>query len=257
VQIVRYQDGTVARLGILEGDQVRAAGGELFGELLPREQVGPVADLRLLPPVAPSKIVAVGLNYLDHVAESQSAQDAPDEPVLFMKPPTALIGHGERILLPPGADPVHYEAELAVVIGREARGVRRADAYDYILGFTCGNDVSARNFQRKDGQWVRAKGFDTFCPLGPAIATGLRADRLAIRSRLNGEVKQSSNTEHLIFDVPTLIAFISGVMTLLPGDVIMTGTPAGVGPLRPGDRIEVEVEGVGTLANEVAAAPAS
>lgn len=255
MQIIRYRDGDVARLGVVDGDEVRAAGGELFGQLMPRERVGRLAELQLLPPVAPSKIVAVGLNYVDHVAESGSAQEVPEEPVLFMKPPTSLIGHGDRIVLPPGADPVHYEAELAVVIGRQARNVRQADAYDYILGFACGNDVSARNYQRKDGQWVRAKGFDTFCPLGPAIATGLRADRLAIQSRLNGEVKQSSNTEHLIFNVPFLIEFISGVMTLLPGDVIMTGTPAGVGPMQPGDRIEVEIEDIGTLANDVAAAP--
>ena len=257
MQIVRYRDGDVARLGILSGDEVRAAGGELFGQLLPGERIGALADLHLLPPVAPSKIVAVGLNYVDHIAESQSARgstEVPDEPVIFMKPPSSLIGHGERILLPPGADPVHYEAELAIVIGRQARRVRAADAYDYILGFTCGNDVSARNFQSKDGQWVRAKGFDTFCPLGPAIVTELRADRLAIESRLNGEVEQSSNSEHLIFDVPFLIEFISGVMTLLPGDVIMTGTPAGVGPMQAGDRVEVEIEGIGVLANEVAAA---
>ncbi len=257
VRIVRYRDGDVARLGIQEGDQVRAAGGELYGQLLPREHLGPVADLRLLPPVAPSKIVAVGLNYRDHIAELRSmhvADDrAPEEPVLFLKPPTALIGHGDRIVLPAGADPVDYEAELAVVIGRRARHVRREAAYDYILGLTCANDVSARNFQREDGQWVRAKGFDTFCPLGPAIATDLRAEGLAIRSRLNGEIRQSSNTGQLLFDVPSLIEFISGVMTLLPGDVILTGTPAGVGPMRAGDRIEVEIEGIGTLMNGVAA----
>ncbi len=256
MRIVRYRDGDVARLGILEGDEVRAAGGELFGQLLPGERIGRVAGLRLLHPVAPSKIVAVGLNYLDHVAESRSvhtSDEVPDEPVLFMKPPTALIGHGDRILLPAGAEPVDYEAELAVVIGRRARHVRREEAYDHILGLTCANDVSARNFQRKDGQWVRAKGFDTFCPLGPAIVTDLRAEGLAIGSRLNGEVRQSSNTAHLLFDVPFLIEFISGVMTLLPGDVIITGTPAGIGSMRPGDRIEVEIEGIGTLMNEVAA----
>ncbi len=256
MRIVRYRDGDAARLGIVEGDEVRAAGGELFGRLLPEERIGALSDLQLLPPVAPGKIVAVGLNYLDHIQEDTGARqprEVPDEPVIFMKPPSSLVGHGDRIVLPPGADPVHYEAELAIVIGRRARRVRREDAYDHILGFTCGNDVSARNFQSKDGQWVRAKGFDTFCPLGPVIATDLRADDLAIESRLNGEVKQSSNTKYLIFNVPFLIEFISGVMTLLPGDVIMTGTPAGVGPMRAGDRIEVEIAGIGTLMNEVTA----
>jgi 2-keto-4-pentenoate hydratase/2-oxohepta-3-ene-1,7-dioic acid hydratase in catechol pathway len=250
LQIIRYRDGGVARLGILEGEVVRAAGGELFGPLLPREHLGPVAGLELLPPVAPGKIVAVGLNYADHVAEAPG-RAIPATPIIFLKPPSSLIGHGEAIVIPPGADPVEHEAELAVVIGRRARRVRPEDAYDHVLGLTCSNDVSARNFQREDGQWVRAKGFDTFCPLGPCITTDLRAEGLAIEGRVNGEVRQRSNTRHLLFDVPALIAFVSGVMTLLPGDVILTGTPAGVGPLRPGDRVEVAIEGIGTLANMV------
>lgn len=256
MRIVRYRDGNTARLGLVEGDDVRAASGELYGSLLPGPRVGRLADLDLLPPVAPSKIIAVGLNYADHVAESQVAE-LPKEPVVFMKPPSSLLPHGGTIVLPPGADPVDYEAELAIVIGRQARQLREADAYDHILGFTCANDVSARNYQRQDGQWVRAKGFDTFCPLGPAIVTDVRADSLPIVSRLNGEVKQSSNTEHLIFKVPFLLHFISAVMTLLPGDVILTGTPAGVGPLRAGDRIEVEIAGIGTLVNTVDNAPGS
>lgn len=254
MRIIRYQDGTATRLGIVEGETVRVAYGELFGELLPGEHVGALADLTLLPPVAPSKIVAVGLNYAAHVAESAVPRDLPTEPVLFLKPPSSLVGHGGTILLPPGADPVHHEAELAVVIGRVARRVRPADAYDYILGLTCANDVSARNFQRQDGQWVRAKGFDTFCPLGPAIVTDLRADDLAVVARVNGETRQASSTSRMLFDVPALVAFISAVMTLLPGDVILTGTPEGVGPLRPGDTVEVAIAGVGTLRNSVAAA---
>ncbi len=252
MQIVRYRDDGATRLGLLEGEIVRAAGGELFGQLLPHEQVGPVSELQLLPPVAPGKIIAVGLNYADHVAESPG-RPLPESPVIFMKPSSSLIGHGDQIVLPPGAEPVHHEAELAIVIGRRARLVRRADAYDYILGLTCANDVSARNFQRQDGQWVRAKGFDTFCPLGPCITTGLRAENLAIEGRVNGQVRQSSNTRHLIFDLPFLIEFISGVMTLFPGDVIITGTPAGVGPIVPGDTVEVIIEGIGTLTNPVIA----
>jgi 2-keto-4-pentenoate hydratase/2-oxohepta-3-ene-1,7-dioic acid hydratase in catechol pathway len=250
---VRYRDGEVARLGILEGDVVRAAGGELFGHLLAREHIGPVSDLELLPPVAPGKIVAVGLNYAEHVAESAAPRALPDEPIIFLKPPSSLLGHGGAIVIPPGANPVHEEAELAVVIGRRAQRVRRADAYDYVLGLSCANDVSARNFQQKDGQWVRAKGFDTFCPLGPCLTTGLRAEGLALTARVNGEIRQQSNTKHLIFDVPFLIEFVSSVMTLLPGDVIITGTPAGVSAIAPGDLVEIEIEGIGTLANRVVA----
>lgn len=253
MQVVRYRDGGVARLGILEGEIVRAAGGELFGELLPREHIGPLASLDLLPPVAPGKIVAIGLNYADHAAEGvvPGAEGVPDEPIIFLKPPSSLIGHGGAIVIPPGADPVHEEAELAVVIGRRAQRVRRAEAYDYILGLSCANDVSARNLQRKDGQWVRAKGFDTFCPLGPSITTDLGAEGLAITARVNGEVRQQSNTRFLIFDIPYLIEFVSNVMTLLPGDVIITGTPAGVSPIVPGDLVEIEIEGIGTLMNRV------
>lgn len=252
VRIVRYQDNDVARLGLLEEGIVRAAGGELFGQLMPREQVAAVDDLTLLPPVAPGKIIAVGLNYADHVAESPG-RATPASPVLFMKPPSSLIGHRGAIVLPPDADPVHHEAELAVVIGRRARHIPRAAAYDYVLGLTCANDVSARKFQREDGQWTRAKGFDTFCPLGPAIVTDLRADDLAIEARVNGTVRQSSSTQYLLFDLPALIEFISGIMTLLPGDVILTGTPAGVGPIVPGDTVEISIGEIGTLMNTVAA----
>ncbi|HEY8600332.1 MAG TPA: fumarylacetoacetate hydrolase family protein [Thermomicrobiales bacterium] len=252
MQIIRYHDDGVARLGLLEGEVVRAAGGELFGQLLPQEQVGLVSELQLLPPVAPSKIIAVGLNYADHVVES-TGRAMPEAPIIFMKPPSSLIGSGGNIVVPTGANPVHHEAELAVVIGRRARRVCRTAAYDYILGLTCANDVSARNFQEQDGQWVRAKGFDTFCPLGPCITTDVRAENLAITGRVNGEVRQAANTRDLIFDVPSLIAFISGVMTLLPGDVIITGTPAGVGPLVAGDTVDVTIEGIGTLTNGVVA----
>jgi 2-keto-4-pentenoate hydratase/2-oxohepta-3-ene-1,7-dioic acid hydratase in catechol pathway len=252
MRIVRYRDGDVARLGLLEGDRIRAAGGELYGQLLPREHIGAAADVTFLPPVAPSKIVAVGLNYADHVAESATPRARPEEPIIFLKPPSSLIGHGGTIVIPRGADPVHHEAELAVVIGRTARQVTQDDAYSYVLGLTCANDVSARNFQRQDGQWVRAKGFDTFCPLGPWLTTDLRADDLAIAARVNGNIRQQSNTKYLLFDVPFLIAFISNVMTLLPGDVILTGTPAGVGPLQPGDEVEIEIDGIGILRNSVA-----
>ena len=259
MRIVRYQHGQGARLGLVEGDEVRAAGGELFGELLPGERVGRLGELQLLPPVAPSKIVAVGLNHADDVALSGATRAPSQEPVIYLKPPSSLLAPRGTIVLPAGAGAVHCEAELAVVIGRRAQRVREAEAYDYILGLTCANDVSAQGYQWQDGQWAHAGcplggAFDTFCPLGPSIATGLRADCLAIRCRLNGEVRQSASMAELPYSVPYLVQVISSVMTLLPGDVILTGAPAGTGLLSPGDLVEVEIEGIGTLANSVAAA---
>jgi 2-keto-4-pentenoate hydratase/2-oxohepta-3-ene-1,7-dioic acid hydratase in catechol pathway len=253
MQFVRYMADGGARYGVLEGTQVLAATGDPVSGLKPGAAVGALDSLTLLPPVHPGKIVAVGLNYVDHVKEGGRDRDVPDEPVIFMKPQSALIGNGATIELPTDTENIHYEAELAVVIGKRARRVSEADAYDYILGLTCGNDVSARVLQAKDGQWTRAKGFDTFLPLGPAVTVGLRADDLSVQSRLNGEVRQSARTSQMIFSVPKLVAFISRVMTLDPGDVIITGTPAGVGPMKPGDTIEVEVEGIGVLRNPVAA----
>ncbi|MGI8686961.1 MAG: fumarylacetoacetate hydrolase family protein [Thermomicrobiales bacterium] len=253
MQFVRYMADGGARYGVLEGTQVHTATGDPFSGLTPGAAAGSLESLTLLPPVHPGKIIAVGLNYVDHVKEGGRDRDVPDEPVIFMKPQSALIGNGATIALPMDTENIHYEAELAVVIGKHARRVGEADAYDYILGLTCGNDVSARVLQAKDGQWTRAKGFDTFLPLGPAVTVGLRADDLSVQSRLNGEVRQSARTSQMIFSVPKLIAFISRVMTLDPGDVIITGTPAGVGPMKPGDTIEVEVEGIGILRNPVAA----
>ncbi len=254
MQFVRYEDGGQARYGVLEGDTVHAATGDPFnGGLTAGEAISTLASVRLLPPVMPGKILAVGLNYVDHVKEGGADRQVPDEPVIFMKPQSALLPHGGTIILPKDTENIQYEAELAVVIGKGGRHISEDAAYDHILGFTCGNDVSARVLQRKDGQWVRAKGFDTFLPLGPAVVTDVRANDLAVSSRLNGETKQSARTSDMIFAVPRLIAFISRVMTLNPGDVIITGTPAGVGALSPGDTIEIEVEGIGVLRNTVAA----
>jgi 2-keto-4-pentenoate hydratase/2-oxohepta-3-ene-1,7-dioic acid hydratase in catechol pathway len=244
-------DGEPA-LAIVEDGVAYRAEGELFGRLRRGPEIGAFDRLTVLPPVEPSKIVAVGLNYAAHVTENDPTRQIPDEPVIFMKPPSALLGHGGRILLPPG-NRIDYEAELCIVIGREAYRVPESAALDYVLGYTCGNDVSHREYQRKDGQWVRAKGFDTFCPLGPVIETELDPSDLAIQSRLNGEVRQSSRTSNMLFGPALLVSFISNVMTLKPGDVIMTGTPEGVGPMRPGDVIEIEVEGIGVLRNLVAA----
>jgi 2-keto-4-pentenoate hydratase/2-oxohepta-3-ene-1,7-dioic acid hydratase in catechol pathway len=207
-------------------------------------------DVRLLAPVIPrSKVVCIGRNYADHAAEMGS--DLPEEPLLFLKPNTSVVGPGDPIAYPRQSNNVHYEGELAVVIGRICRDVPAERASDVIFGYTVGNDVTARDLQSKDVQFTRAKGFDSFCPLGPWIETDLDVSDLAVTTELDGEVKQSGRTSQLIFDVPTLIAHITSVMTLLPGDVVLTGTPSGVGPMQPGDEVMVTVEGIGTLDNKV------
>jgi 2-keto-4-pentenoate hydratase/2-oxohepta-3-ene-1,7-dioic acid hydratase in catechol pathway len=248
MKILRYVVDGKPQLGLLEGDTVYAADGDMFDKLSKGDEVGKLDELKLDIPVNPGKVVAVGLNYALHVTESDPNRKVPDEPVIFMKPISSLLPHGGEIEMPEG-DNIHYEAEICIVVGKQAKRIKKEDANDYILGYTCGNDVSHRDFQRKDGQWVRAKGHDTFCPLGPVIETEMDPSAVRIQSRLNGEVKQDSNTEHLIFNIPFLMEFISGFMTLEPGDVIMTGTPEGVGPMKPGDTIEIEVEGVGVLRN--------
>lgn len=199
--------------------------------------------------IKPSKIVCVGLNYRDHAREMK--MELPTHPILFLKPPSSLIFHGDKIIYPPQTKELHYEAELAVVIKDRIKNISEAEAPKHIRGFTCGNDVTARDLQRLDGQWTRAKSFDTFCPLGPDIISGIDPDDLDIKLYLNGIIKQSSNTSNFVFKVDHLISFISNVMTLEPDDVIMTGTPAGVGPMQKGDRVAVEIEGIGKLENKV------
>lgn len=207
-------------------------------------------EYQLLPPCKPSKIIAVGLNYTDHAEEF--GKPVPDEPIIFLKPPSAVIGPDEEIIYPSQASRVDYEAELAVVISKPCRGVSPDEAPDYILGFTCGNDVTERVFQKKDGQWTRAKGFDTFCPLGPVVETSLNPyEGLTITSRVNGQTRQLSSTANMIWGVNELVSFISSIMTLRTGDVILTGTPAGVGELNPGDTVEIEISGIGVLSNPV------
>lgn len=249
MKFARYQDQDGAHYGVVEGDTVYAAEGDPFnGTLSKGASVGKLDEVDLLTPVDPGKIVAIGLNYAAHVTESDPDRPLPTEPVIFMKPTSALLPQGGVIEMPP-ANRIDHEAELAIVIGKEAHHVSEEDAPSYILGYTCGNDVSHRDYQRKDGQWIRAKGFDTFCPLGPVVETELDPSDLSIQARLNGEVKQNSRTSNLIFNPAFLVSFISDVMTLNPGDVIMTGTPDGVSPMKPGDTIEVEIEGIGTLRN--------
>ncbi len=256
MRIARFTtEGGEPRYGVVEG----AADGEsvavVAGDPLyrPVQFTGerlPLGDVRLLAPVIPrSKIVGVGRNYADHAAEF--GQVVPEEPLLFLKPNTAVIGPGDAIVLPRQSHEVHFEGELAVVIGKLCRDVPTERALDVIFAYTVGNDVTARDLQRTDDQWARAKGFDTFCPLGPWLETELDPADLTLRTVVNGEVKQDVRTSKLIFDIPTLVAYISAAFTLLPGDVILTGTPAGVGPIVAGDRVEVTVEGIGTLDNRV------
>jgi 2-keto-4-pentenoate hydratase/2-oxohepta-3-ene-1,7-dioic acid hydratase in catechol pathway len=209
----------------------------------------PLEAARTLVPVFPTKIVGIGLNYRAHAAEM--GKPLPDEPLMFLKPATAVIGPGEAIQLTKQSDRVDYEGELAVVIGQRCRDVSAADALRYVLGFTCCNDVTARDLQKKDVQYTRAKGFDTFAPVGPYLVTELDTANLQLETYVNGVQKQASTTADMIFDVPTLIAFVSSVMTLLPGDIITTGTPSGIGPLKRGDTVEVRIEGIGSLVNPV------
>ena len=256
LRIARYLLDGQPRHGRVDGDgfvRWSAAPWEGGRETGPRDAA---AAVRLLPPVTPTKIVCVGLNYRAHIAESVTAvagSPPPDEPLLFLKPPSAVIASGEPIRRPPELERMDPEAELAVVIGRRARRVTAERALDHVAGLTAFNDVSARDYQRRDNQWARAKGFDTFAPLGPWLAIGLAPDRLAVECRVNGERRQQGSTADLIFPVPFLIAHISRIMTLEPGDVIATGTPAGVAGVAVGDVIEVEVEGVGVLVNRVEA----
>ena len=233
----------------MEGDEIVVLEGDPFGGIKKTDVRLKAADVKLLAPVTPSKVVAVGLNYQEHIEETGA--DKPDVPVLFIKPSTSVIGPGEPIIYPKGGVRVDYEAELAVVIGKECRHVSPEDANDYIFGYTCLNDVTERMMQMTDGQWTRGKSFDTFCPIGPHIVTDIDPKGLSIEAYVNGEQMQSATTDMLIFGIEELIGFISGIMTLLPGDVIATGTPSGIGPVEPGDEIEIRVEKVGSLVNPV------
>jgi 2-keto-4-pentenoate hydratase/2-oxohepta-3-ene-1,7-dioic acid hydratase in catechol pathway len=249
VRLVRFRHGTRIATGTLDGDYVHPLRGTFFEDPIPTGEEVPRGDVQLLAPVLPSKVVAIGKNYLDHAEEMGGR--VPDDPIIFLKPSTSVTGPGDPIPYPASASRVDHEAELAVVIGRLSRHVPAEEAGKFILGYTCGNDVTARDLQARDGQWTRAKGFDGFCPLGPWIETGVDPTDLAVECRVNDEVRQSARTSQLAFGVATLVEFVTGVMTLLPGDVILTGTPAGVGPLEVGDRVQVEVEGIGVLENAV------
>lgn len=249
VLLSRFLVDQQIRYGVVEGDQICSleedflSGIRLTGERFDLEEVF------LLSPCRPSKIVCVGLNYLDHARELNLS--LPEEPILFLKPPSSVIGPKQPIIYPSVSQQVDYEAELAVVIGKTTRRVSATEARSKILGYTCGNDVTARDLQRKDGQWTRAKSFDTFCPLGPWIRTDLDPENLELRMLVNEEVKQNSNTNQMVFGVDYLISFISQTMTLFPGDVVLTGTPVGVGAVKSGDNLTVEIKGLGQLTNWV------
>lgn len=256
MRIVRFSDGVNPKYGMLKDDSDRIfvlRGDPLFSQIELSGEVFELDEVRLVSPVIPrSKVVGVGKNYLDHVQE-MGGERPPEEPLLFLKPNTSVIGPDDPIVLPPWSDHVEHEAELAVVIKTLAKNIPVAEVDDIIFGYTVANDVTARDKQQQDGQWARAKGFDTACPLGPwiTIDPDLDLENLEVTATVDGEVRQQGNTADLIVPVRELVSFISHVFTLLPGDVILTGTPAGVGPLNPGDRVEVSVSGIGTLSNPV------
>jgi len=259
MQIVRFAVEGMVKYGILKDNLVQGLSGDPFQNFQagrPFETDGssyPLPQVKLLAPCQPSKMVCLGLNYRPHAQEFN--QVLPANPLLFIKPSTAVIGPEDAIILPRDFKRVDYECELAVVIGKTAKEVSEAQARSYVLGYTCFNDVTERHLQKEDGQWTRAKGFDTFAPIGPWIETAVDPDDLKLETWLNGEVRQSSRTSEMIFGVSRLISFISGVMTLLPGDIIATGTPAGIAPIKAGDVVEIKIEKIGTLRNRVEATP--
>src|SRR3954454_10676569 len=259
VRIARYSTEGEVAFGVVEGAQDAAGTGAEIAELEghpfgPVSFTGrrlPLSGVRLLAPVLPSKVVAIGRNYAEHASEMGG--DVPEQPLLFLKPSTAVVGSGDAIAYPPSSSRVDYEGELAVVISRLCRDVPESRAAEVVFGYTCANDVTARDQQASDGQWSRAKGYDSFCPLGPWIETEISPDDLRVRTTLNGETKQDGRTSQIVHKIPALIAYITACMTLLPGDVILTGTPAGIGPMEIGDEVEVEIEGIGRLVNVVKA----
>lgn len=286
VQYCRFEVGQLVSYGIVEGEKVRVVSGDIFGEFKPTQQTFSLKDVRLLPPTRPSQVIALAGNYRSHINDGSSvttittvttltsaksgeiksdsktttemvaAGQLPEKfkiPQPFFKSPSCLVGHGANIVLPKDSKSVHYEAELVIVIGKEAKSVPKEKALEYVFGVTCGNDVSERVWQKADVQWWRAKGSDTFGPVGPVIATGLNYDDLELTLRLNGEVKQKERTSYFIQDVSSTVSFISRYVTLHPGDLIFTGTPGKTSDMKPGDVVEVELEGVGILRNPVVA----
>jgi 2-keto-4-pentenoate hydratase/2-oxohepta-3-ene-1,7-dioic acid hydratase in catechol pathway len=253
MRFARFAIGSTIGYGVVEDDDsLRAITTTPFLPWELTDERFEASQVRVLAPVLPSKVVAIGLNYRSHAEETGAK--LPSEPMMFLKPTTSVIGPGEDIVMPPQSERVDHEGELAIVIGKVARNVSEGSALEAILGYTCANDVTARDLQAKDVQFTRAKGFDTFCPLGPHVVTDLDGDKLDLFCRVNGETRQQGNTSDLVFGPAALVAFVSSVMTLLPGDVILTGTPAGISPLSNGDVVDVEIGGIGVLSNPVRSA---
>ncbi len=249
-RLYRIEHGGTSLYAAEREGRWRLVEGDVFGVYREGPEISQ-DGVKILAPVQPSKVVCVGLNYKDHAAEQH--KPLPEEPLIFIKPSTAVIGPGTAIEVPAWAGRVDHEAELGLVIGKPAYKVKAAQASNYVLGLTCVNDVTARELQSKDGQYTRSKGFDTFCPIGPCIAAGLEGRDLQVRAYVNGGLRQDSRTRELIFIIPELVEFITSVMTLLPGDIISTGTPSGIGPIKPGDSVTIHVEGIGALTNPVVA----
>ncbi len=247
MKYVRFQQNGNCGYGFLDGEQIRLIKGDPFSDPEPTGQDIPKSSVKLLYPCEPTKIVCVGVNFREHAAEFKKA--LPDEPIILLKPNSALLDPEGTIRLPKRSHRVDFEGELGVVIGKQATGITPEEAGDHIFGYTCVNDVTARDLQKSDWQWARAKGFDTFAPFGPCIETELSFEGLKIESYLNGEPRQSAPVNDMIFGVPALVSFISNIMTLFPGDLISTGTPAGVGPMKAGDRVEIRINGIGSLTN--------
>ncbi len=251
MRLCRFEHRGKISAGLWEGDRVRVCRGDILGGIQLSAATLAAGDVRLLAPLVPGKIIGIGRNYAEHARELGNVPPEA-EPLIFLKPPSSIIAAGEAIVLPPVSQRVDHEGELGVVIGRMARDIGADDdPLRWVLGYSCVNDVTARDLQKKDVQFTRAKGFDTFCPFGPWIETELDPSHLGVQTRVNGEVRQSGNTSDMLFHVARLIRYLSGIMTLVPGDLIATGTPAGVGPLADGDRVEVEIEGIGILKNPV------
>jgi 2-keto-4-pentenoate hydratase/2-oxohepta-3-ene-1,7-dioic acid hydratase in catechol pathway len=249
MKIIRFSFGKKTSYGILNNQTIKAIRGNPFNDIRYSGAICKLSDVKLLAPCVPSKIVCLGLNYHSHAKELKS--QIPQAPLLFLKPPTAVIGPEEKIIYPEMSHQVDYEGEFGVVIKKKAGHISPQKALDYILGYTCFNDVTARDLQNNDGQWTRCKGFDTFAPFGPCIETDVDPTNVSIETYLNGELRQNGNTSDLIFPVKEIISFVSRVMTLLPGDVIVTGTPGGIGPMHPGDTIEIKIEPIGILRNYI------
>jgi 2-keto-4-pentenoate hydratase/2-oxohepta-3-ene-1,7-dioic acid hydratase in catechol pathway len=250
MRIVRYQQKNLPpKYGWIFEDNIGEIEGSIYGEYRRQEARIPLAEVTLLSPCQPSKIICVGRNYVEHAREL--GNDVPKMPLIFLKPPSSMINPGEPIILPPQSQQVEHEAELVVVIGKRGRNITAEHARDIILGYTIGNDVTARDLQKTDGQWTRAKGFDTFCSFGPWIDTDFDISDALITCKVSGQPRQMASTRDMVFNVPTLIAYVSSIMTLEPGDILFTGTPAGVGPLKAGDEVLVEIDGLGRLSNPV------